>query len=148
MNLPEPADLLRTVREHAPETEGYLLASAQPCLAVDEAALRASRRVVRIHPGELAGLRPGRSWAMAVLVCPGEDTSAVAEWARARRAEAHRVWFYLHPDASREALRPWREAGYRTERVETVRTWRELSTLLGLAVNDVVYRDFADAPTR
>ncbi|MCA1810638.1 MAG: hypothetical protein LC623_01340 [Halobacteriales archaeon] len=143
--MSRPSDYHTVVREHWPKTTGILLASQHPCIGIRDTEVRHIRRLLlAAHPDDLGTLKPPPSWVMGVILCPGDSTEPLAAWARRHRADGRRVWFYLHPDAEAEALRPWRDAGFRTDQVDTVSSWQELHPLFGLALNDQVYADFSN----
>lgn len=68
---------------------------------------------------------------------------ALLAWVKRHRADPARVMFFLHPMVDVEVLRPWRDAGHGTDRVDVVDSWRRLHRLLGLALDDRVYEDWA-----
>lgn len=149
MSLDRHPDWRETVRANWKKTAAFLLASAQPCIKIrdDElAAIKANRILVGLSPRDLQAWSPPASWLLAVVLCPGDTTTEVTAWARKSRADASRVHFYLHPDADRQVLAAWHEAGFPTERVDTdVDSWKRLHQLLGLALADRIVADWSDA---
>lgn len=138
-----PSGYHDVVKAHWRQTKGYVLAGRQPCIQIrDDEVKRINRVLVATHPDDLASLKLPKSWVMAVLLCPGDTTNDLAAWARQHRIQTSRVWFFLHPRTDPEALRPWRDAGYRTDQADVVATWKDLHPLFGLALNDQVYSDF------
>lgn len=135
------------VRRNWRRTTAFLLASTQPCITIrDEElqAIRAHRVLVGVGPDDLAGWEPGASWMLAVVLCPGDSTDALAAWARRHRIDASRVHFYLHPDAPLKVLNGWAEGGFPTDRVDTdVDSWQRLHKLFGLALSDRIVLDWA-----
>lgn len=138
-----PSGYHDVVKAYWRQTKGYVLASRQPCIRIrDDEVKHINRVLVAQHPDDLASLELPKSWIMAVLLCPGDSTADLAAWARKHRIQPGRVWFFLHPDTDPEALRPWRDVGFRTDQVAFTSTWEDLHPLFGLALNDQVYADF------
>lgn len=103
---PDYSRLVRLGKEHA---VGYLLATSGDCLTLrDEEIRHIDRNLVEIGLDRLRTLRPEGSWILAVLLCPGDGTEALAAWAKALPGdEATRVVFYLAPgvdEAARSAV--------------------------------------------
>lgn len=148
MSIERHPDWYETVRANWPRTTGFLLASQDPCIKIrgeELDAVRGRRVLVGVGPESLATWVPPESWLLAVILCPGDDVEALLVWAKRHRVDSGRVMFFLHPKADAEILRPWRDAGYSTARVDTVASWPLLHKLFGLALNDRVYED-ATAP--
>lgn len=126
------------------QTTGYIMASRQPCITIrDDEVRHINRRLVALIPDDLDALEPGMSWLMAVVLCPGDDSHALAAWAK-RAGAPERVRFYLHPDTHvNDALAAWADAGFAAAKVDVVASWKELHPGFGRALNDQVYADFA-----
>lgn len=146
MSVDRHPDWYGTVRANWRRTTGYLLASRAPCLTIrDEEieAIRGNRILVGVSPEGLSKWTPSGSWLLAVLLCPQDDVAAIVAWTRRHKADARRVHFFLAEGTDPEVLRPWKDAGYATDRVDVVASWKELHKLLGLALNDRVYEDWS-----
>lgn len=139
-----PADFARVVRRHWRSTTAYIVSGHDPmCLqmAKDEVAW-IHRRMEHVLLDALPG-RPGGSWFMAVVVCPGDDLAALAQWMTVHGAD--RVRFYLHEKATPRQLAPVRDAGHdlRHVRPERYTTYAQMHKRLGLDLSDQVYEDRA-----
>src|SRR3989304_846539 len=82
-------------------------------------------------------------WVLAVLLCPGDTTEAVAAWARQGRAPvADRIHFYLHPHTNPvEAFAAWYAAGHQEPRTAEVEDFATFHKQFGWDLNNQVYRD-------
>ncbi len=142
-------DAAAIVREHWEEAELLLVAHREPCITIRDAELSNIRRVTRAidAPGLRAwaeGNKDRTSWMAAVLVCADDDTAELATAVQDLGLDASRFHFYLHDDASVEALRDWADAGLALEAVETgISDWKRLHKLLGIDFNVRIVDDFA-----
>lgn len=138
-------DYRSVVMAHRFETTAFLLADSGECLETRDAEVLnvKGRRLVPITSAELSGLKLPTSWLLAVILCPGDDTAAIAAWTRRLPVADHdRIRFYAHPDADLEsALRIWHAVGLRDPPLRSVRGARELARPLGMAINDRIYAD-------
>lgn len=135
------------VRAHHGDSDGVLVAGREPCLSIahDESTNVAGRSFQVVPPDELHELELRPSWAMAVLLCPGDGTGTVADWVRSTDRDPDRIVHYLHPDTdTRDALGAWHEAGLPIRSTWTVRDWRELHKHFGAHWNNVVHDDFRE----
>ncbi len=84
-----------------------------------------------------------RSWLIGVLLCPGDDTRVIADWASSLPApEVGRVRFYHHPDLDLvAALEAWYDAGLPDPRTSEVWNYKTFHKQFGRHLNDQVYRD-------
>ncbi len=139
-----PDDWTHVVRAHWPKLTAYIVSSAHPsCVKMAKDEIAHIERVMEHVPlADIAALRPRKHWFMAVIVCPGDDLSGLAKWAK--KHDAQRVHFYFHRDAKKTLLAPWRDAGHSLARVEQEQfaTYGRMHAKLGLALNDQVYGDF------
>lgn len=145
MTADRHADWFEVVRANWRRTQGFLLASREPCLTIRRQELVAvkGRSLASRDASDLAAWDPPVSWILGVLLCPGDSIAPIIEWVRRHDVPGDRVWFYLHPATPIETLRPWAEAGFGTDQAATVANWRELHKLYGLALNDRVYADWS-----
>ena len=130
------------VHPHRLDTLGILVAQREPCLRIaTESELKQSgRRFQRVDAVGPSGLP--ESWCMAVLLCPGDDTKALAEWATTTGAETSRVHFYLHKDTDpRRALAAWHRAGHAIPSTWDVATWKDLARNFGAKLNQQTHDD-------
>lgn len=143
--MPRRPDYAATVREHHPDAEGWLVASREPCITIRGREVQHVDRVLR--PTGPTGLPdPGdlpRSWMLAVLLCPGDDTALVAAWASSIPAgERDRVRFYHHPDVDLTgAFEAWYAAGLADPRTFEIQDFKTFHKQFGRHFNDQVYRD-------
>lgn len=137
-----------TIRKHKTDTVAYLFANQPNCLGITDEIVRrvTGRNLVHVEADSLPGPSLPRSWALAVVLCPGDDTAAIAEWARAvPQAEVkERVWFYEAQGVNdKTAYQAWRTAGLSSEIIRvTFRGWKEFNRLFGQALNDRIWQDF------
>lgn len=109
------------------------------------------RRTLRpIASSDLERLRLPRSWMLAVLLCPGDNTERLASWAsRLPSGQLDRVRFYLHPETdARASCEGWARAGLPPLRYEVARDFPSFHRLFGLHFNDRVYEDAVGGPAR
>lgn len=135
------SDFASIVGKHWRRTTGYVVTGHEPCISIGSDEIRhVERRLVHVRLAGVRSLRPTASWFMAVLVCPGDDLTGLAQWATA--VDAERVHFYLHARARAAQLAPWRDAGHPLESVEEgIRSWAALHKVLGWDLNLQVYDD-------
>lgn len=149
--MTRPRDFSEVVRENWERTTAFLLAGSEPCVEIrdDELeAIQGNRVLVGRSFEDLEAWDPSGSWILAVILCPDDSTQRLADWALERGIDAHRVHFYLHPRTSWDALEPWNEAGFPTERVDDdVDSWQRLHRLFGLALSERIYQDWAETET-
>jgi hypothetical protein len=127
------------------DTLAVLVAGREPCvtLAHEDAARQGGRRFQVLAPDEVARFAFPPSWAMAVILCPSDDTAAVSRWAAASKAHPGRFAFFLHPDTdARAALAAWDAKGLPVLNAWPARTWRDLSRVFGAHLNSVAHDDF------
>lgn len=142
----------RIVRENWHRAQAFILAQREPCIGIRDEELRSisdNRLLAGGLPQDLDGWERPESWFIAVVVCPGDDTVAIARHVVANRLEPRRVHFYLHADASPSALVAWRDAGLPLDRVNErtqdgrpITDWASLHKLLGLHFNLQILEDF------
>lgn len=134
------------------DTLGILVASRDPCLAIatEDALKQTGRKFSIVAPEEVKATRFPRSWAMGVILCPGDDTEELAHWAKRRTVHPGRVSFYYHFQAEPgEVLRAWSEAGLAIPSAWPVAKWSDLSRKFGAHLNSVSHDDFCpDADCR
>lgn len=137
-----PAGYQDVVKRHWRETKGYVIASRQPCIRIRDDEVKRIKRVLVATGFDGLPLDLPKSWIVAVILCPGDDLGAVLTWARRHKVQGSRVWFFLHTGVDPETLRPWKDAGFKTDQAEVVKSWEDLHRSFGLALNDQVYADF------
>lgn len=131
------------IRRHWRATTASVLASEPPCLGLrDQAVLPKGRRCDAKEMRDLAALRPGKSWVMAIILCPGDNLQQVAAWAVRHRADGDRfILFHVAGVDLRQALAPWRKAGFGLPLLVEVETWLDMAGVLGSHINNVILRD-------
>jgi hypothetical protein len=133
------------VHPHRFETLAVLVADREPCLALahEDASRQTGRAFQVLEPAGLPSFRFPASWAMAVILCPGNDTADVARWATRAGAHPGRVSFFHHPDTDvRKALAAWDAAGLPVLNAWPAARWSDLSRLFGAHLNSVAHDDF------
>lgn len=143
----------RIVRENWHRAQCFILAQREPCIAIRDDELRNigdNRFLMGGLPDDLHAWDRPISWFLAVVVCAGDDTGAIARHVADHGLDARRVHFYLHEGASFQALAAWRDAGLPLDQVydttrggQPIRAWRDLHQLLGLHFNMQIIEDFA-----
>ncbi len=138
------------IRRHRLDTVAYLLASDGDCLGVTQQIVErvTGRNLVLTDVESLLHHPLPESWALAVLLCPGDDTAGLAEWARgvSESDREQRIWFYESPgiDAAR-AYAPWLRAGHGSEILrDTFDGWKDFNRLFGNDLNQRIWLDFRD----
>lgn len=139
------ASFQEVVAEHHTDSDAVLVANREPCISIayDEQANVHGRSFTVATPDEVRELDLRDSWIMAVLLCPGDDTEALAAWALEQEIDPRRIVFYLHTDTDpRDALGAWEEAELPVHATWTIENWRQLHKHFGAAWNVRVYDDF------
>lgn len=145
-----PPQWHQVVRAHHVDTAGYVAAQRGDCLKIrdDERRLVFGRR---FHPVAVDALpaksRLPSSWFLGVILCPGDDTEAVAGWARELRPrDLDRIPFYHVPPVDVDAtLTAWRGAGLKEPRIYHVRNFTTFHHLYGRHHGDRVYEDHSES---
>ncbi|MEK6975241.1 MAG: hypothetical protein AABY18_02750 [Candidatus Thermoplasmatota archaeon] len=151
MSLDRPRDYHQVVRAHAAKTRGFILAERHPCLDIQAREVAAIRRdLERAFAANLADLKPPASWLLAVILCPGDDTQAIANWTkRLPTRDVDRVRFYAHADVDlAQALEAWVAAQLPPPRLDACDDWKEFHRQFGLHLNDQTYRDAMQSARR
>jgi hypothetical protein len=141
---PLPPGHRDTVKRHWKGTPAYVVANVPPCLALrDQATLPKGRRFEAAAFRDLGAIRPPKSWAMAVILCPGDTLAEVAAWAvRHKVQDGNRFLFFHAPGVDlRAALEPWRAAGYPLPLLVEAERWLDMARLLGQHLNNTILRD-------
>jgi len=137
------------VHPHRLDTLCIIVADRQPCLALasEDALKQTGRRFRVLSQAELAAFEPPASWAMGVILCPGDDTANVARWFARHRAHPGRVSFHYHPTVDLQAaLGAWAEAGHPIHSAWPATKWGDLSSKLGAHLNSVAHDDHCSDP--
>lgn len=135
------------VHPHRLDTVGILVASREPCIriAVQEMLNQSGRRFLRMTPEALPPQMPG-SWAMAVVLCRGDDTAELSAWTARHPRSVSRLHFYIHAGADpRLVLRDWQEAGLPLGSTWDIASWRDLAKHFGARMNMQCHDDFCAA---
>lgn len=142
------------VRANQERTVGLVVARTEPCLSIqrDEQGLVPGRKFRPVRPEALAALDLGDSWFIGILLCPGDDTTAVAAWAKSLpRAALWRIRFYHVEGVNvKAALAAWKKADLPEAPTFIVSGFRAFHKLYGFHHGDVAFRDAtrAGAATR
>lgn len=132
------------IRKHWRETPLHLVANQPPCLDLrDQAAIPKGRRYEASSFVGLSRIKPSGSWAMGVILCPGDTLARVAAWALENEVQdGDRFLFFHRPDVDlKRALEPWRESGYGLPLLVEVETWADMAQILGRHLNNIILRD-------
>lgn len=143
------AGFFDTIRPHLHECIGFLFASSGACLEIrDSEVERIDRVFLTLGPADLEDLRPPRSWLMAVVLCPGDDTVAVARWATGLSGDdVDRVRFYHLPGVDLVgALEAWYGASLPDPRTADVEDWASFHREFGWDHSNQVYEDVTHHP--
>ncbi|HKZ59140.1 MAG TPA: hypothetical protein VJ547_04740 [Candidatus Thermoplasmatota archaeon] len=140
-----PSDFARAVAGNHRRMKGWIWAESEPCLSIAKEEVRRIRRNLEAVSASRAPPPPSEPdwWVLAVLLCPGDTTEAVAAWARQGRAPvADRIHFYLHPHTNPvEAFAAWYAAGHQDPRTAEVEDFATFHKQFGWDLNNQVYRD-------
>ncbi|HEV8360300.1 MAG TPA: hypothetical protein VGR28_07600 [Candidatus Thermoplasmatota archaeon] len=138
-----PPDYHDVVRRARLRTRVFLVAQTPPCIRLrDEAARPRGRDYHTALLGDLHALKLPARWLLAVILCPGNGTEALAAWLRQHDADPDRVMFVLHPATDAvAALTGWYAAGFGDPVACEARTLKEFAKPLGQFVNDWIYAD-------
>lgn len=140
-----PVGAIEQVRPHLKQTTGYVLARAGDCLDLQrrEVGLKNRPFFKPLKPGELHALKLPRSWFLAVLLCPGDDTRELAAWVRALpAADRRRIRFYYYTGTrAAQALAQWYGAGLGPVRDDEIDGWIRFHHKFGAHHAIQVYED-------
>lgn len=106
--------------------------------------MRGNRVLVGLRPEDLAGWDAEGSWLMAVLLCPGDSSAAIAAWARRHKADPDRIHFYAHKGTDPfEALAAWHRSGLPPPIVtEGITSWKEFHRRFGRDLTVRILQDW------
>ena len=142
---PLPPGYAEVVRANHGKTTAFLLADKPACADLRaEEMRRVRRRLEVLNAADLAKFRPKGSWLLAVLLCPGDETRALAAWAgRLAAPDRDRVRFYYTRQVDlASALRAWTEAGLAAPLAAEVRDFASFHKVFGKHLNDRVWADW------
>ena len=121
---------------------GIFVAAREPCLGLNNAVPARGRTSHRATPATLQPSWFEGSFAVCVLLCPGDDTTCLLDFARAHSLEASRFHFYHVRDADVfQALAPWRAAGLAIHSLEEVASWGDVNQHFGNHWNAIAHDD-------
>ena len=139
-------DRVEIIRRHRLDTTAFVVATQPNCLAIAtlEAQKVTGRRLKLIRPDELASPeRLPASWVVAVLLCPGDATAAIASWVRRLPSIARsRIWFYEAPGIDGAwAYAAWKDAGLGNPLADPFSGFLEFNKLFANDLNEQIYQD-------
>jgi hypothetical protein len=142
---PSQPDFARTVAQNHPRMKGWIWAQSGPCLSIAKDEVKKIRRNLAAVGPTGAPPTPATPlwWVLAVLLCPGDTTTAVVEWATALRGSGgDRIRFYMHPDTDPiSAFAAWFGAGLADPLTAEVEDFASFHQQFGWDFNKQVYRD-------
>lgn len=139
-----PPDFAKVVGAKHAKSTAYVAASSDDCLRIRDAeAKKVNRRLKAIAPGDLAAIRFPKSWMVAIVLCPGDDTGDVAAWAKSLSAgELERIRFYLHGRTDpAKAFSEWYRAGLGDPKTADMEDFNSFHKVFGWDFNNQVYGD-------
>lgn len=140
------ADERAIIRAHAKDTTCFVVGEDGHCLELARARAEAmtGRLLRHLRSSELPAALPD-SWMVAVILCPGDSTEAVASWAsRLEVSEARRILFYESFDLDLVADRVyagWIRHGLPDPVRQRVHDFKELNRRLGSDLNMRILED-------
>ena len=142
---PSQPDFAQVVASNHPRLRAWLWAQSDPCLSIAQQEVKRIRRnLVAVGPSGAPAVPSSPAWwLLAVLLCPGDTTGAIAAWAKAIRGPvSDRVRFYLHPETDPvAALAAWYNAGLPDPLTAEVEDFKTFHQQFGWDYNNQVYRD-------
>lgn len=144
-------DASAIVRRHWKDAQAFLVAQREPCIRIRDGEVQnVDRLLIGGFPEDLQHWQRPASSFIAVILCPGDDTQALAEHVQAHDLDPSRIHFYLHPDTPIQAMQAWAEGGLPLDRIDDegiggkpLDDWKTLHKLLGLHFNMQILHDFA-----
>lgn len=153
-----PSDQRDVVAAHKHDTVLHVVAGRRPCatwLARVRAAFPAPKRGAYGRRVQCAGfdaangIDTATSWALVILLCPGDDLAPVAKWAgRLPNNQLRRIRILLHPSAQDAQLEAWNNATGTEAKATKVPDANRLIQEAAAHLNHVTYPDFASSPVR
>ena len=131
------------------ETLGIIVAAVEPCFTIaSDQQLKGSGRTIHVTtPQGFPLVKRPKSWAVAVILCPGDDTKDLARFVTRSKLAPERFHFYYHPSTNyREALRHWHEAGLSVFSTWPVASWRDLNPHFSAQWNNLAHDDYCTVP--
>lgn len=127
---------------------GLFVASRQPCIGIAAEPPAKRRLSRRLTPDELAKVSPlPRSYAIAVVLCPGDDTQALATFAGQHKLPSDRFYFFYAPGTDiKSALRHWLAADRSVLYSFEIHDWKGLNQKFGAFWNACVHDDNCSVP--
>ncbi|MEA3190608.1 MAG: hypothetical protein QOD77_1190 [Thermoplasmata archaeon] len=137
------------VRKHWRQAELCIVALQEPCIAIGNDELRNIERVIRVAGvDDLRRWTPRKSWFVAVMLCPGDQTEALGATVLELGLDPRRFHFYLHAATPVSSLAGWAALGLPLDAVDQdVSDWKELHKLLGVHFNIQIVDD-ATSPAK
>lgn len=135
------------IRAHAKETVCYVLADSGDCLQLARGRAEAmTGRILRhVTSAQLPTVLP-RSWMLAVDLCPGDTTDALAAWAsRLEPGQLDRIVFYEPVQLDKvvtQVYAAWIGRHLPSLVRQQVRDFKDLNRLLGSDLNIRILQDY------
>lgn len=143
-----PPGAIERVRPHLQKTVGYILAASGDCLDIQarEVDTIKTRRFRSVGPDQLESLELPESWILAAVMCPGDDTHAIARFTEGLHAgDRQRIRFYWYPETRpADALKPWLAADLGPIQEDDIDGWQRFHKLFGAHHSIQVFIDHAD----
>ncbi len=135
------------ILKHRKDTICFVLAETGICLGLAKDRVRSvtGRSLLLVNTDALPTNLPP-SWMLAVFLCPGDNTEALAKWAaKLGPARMTRIYFYEPEEFGRlaETYAAWIREGLPDPIRRRAHGFKELNRLLGVDLNTMVLRDYS-----
>lgn len=127
---------------------GLFVAASEPCIGIAADPPAKGRLSRRLRPQQLQS-QPElpRSFAVAVVLCPGDHTGDVAAFAQARKIPMDRFYFFYTANTDvRKALAAWTAARHPVSYSFEIHDWQGLNKKFGAFWNAWVHDDHCTIP--
>lgn len=140
--------LKEVVEPHRGSSLGVFVAAREPCIGIAADPPAKGRRSIRLRPEDLHS-QPALSgsFAIAVVLCPGDTTRDVADFAVQRGVDSDRFYFfYTRGTDLRSAFAAWTAAGRPILCSFEIQDWKGLNRIFGAFWNSWIHDDHCRVP--
>lgn len=142
-----PSHLKQVVAPHMGASLGLFVAARQPCIGMAASPPARGRLSQRVATGRLDRVRLPPSYAVAVVLCPGDDTAAVTGFAARHDLPDERFYFFYAPGPDmRAATAAWRSSGRAVLYSHEISDWKALNQKFGAFWNAWIHDDHCQIP--